>query len=402
MGTKLSMSRLDFSDTSIYDEIYGYIPLTNVELKLVNHHLFQRLNHIKQLGTAFRVFPGAQHTRFSHSLGVMRIMDEMTKSKNLAENSIILKNRQKLRVAALLHDIGHYPLSHVTETIMTEQDTRDKQRHDKLGEHIITKSSIKDIMEKNSIDPSEIGQIITGQHPEPLFNQLMSSELDADRIDYLLRDSIHTGVAYGRFDLDRLIHTLTLDKNNQLCIERSGMHAAEGYVVGRYLMWAVVYTHTVINAFEELIQEICRRQLGSAFPIFEQIKNWIEEDESKFVNFDDNAIFRIIQDKVDDKMTAELRRMLQERKPLVVAREAQWLSEDGVEEKEYFLLDQYRKRSKVDELSKKSDVPAEWIFHNSSRTNLPRLKPLLERPSIEVEETEREMTKVIRVADENG
>jgi hypothetical protein len=397
----MAVTELQFSDTSIYDEIYGYIPLTQVELKLVNHVLFQRLNHIKQLGAAYRVFPGAQHTRFSHSLGVMHIMDRILGSPNLFAH-IPVEDRQKLRVAALLHDIGHYPFSHVIETVMTEHHTIGERKHEKLGEYVLAKSSIADILKANNLDPLEIGQIVTGQSPEPLFNQLMSSELDADRIDYLLRDSIHTGVAYGKFDLNRLIHTLSLDKDGQLCVEKSGMHAAEGYIIGRYLMWAVVYTHRVTNAFEELIENIYSKCAGSELPTFDQIYKLVTEKESVFARFDDNAVFKIIHDGVSEKTVNEMCEMFMKREVLAVAKEAQEISEDGKGEREYFLLDEFKKEDKMQELANRSGIPREWIFHNSSRTQLPSLKPLIERDPSEEEQIGREMSKALRIVDKSG
>jgi len=397
----MAATGLQFSDTSIYDEIYGYIPLTQAELQLVNHILFQRLNNVKQLGAAYRVFPGAQHTRFSHSLGVMYIMDRMVTSPNLV-SQISIEDRKKLRIAALLHDIGHYPFSHVTESVMTEHHTIGERKHEKLSEYIVAKSSIADLLKSNDFDPLEIGQIITGQSSEPLFSQLMSSELDADRIDYLMRDSIHTGVAYGRFDLNRLIHTLSLDKNGQLCVEKSGMHAAEGYIIGRYLMWAVVYTHRVTNAFEELIENIYTKCAGSSLPSFDEIHKMIAENESMFAKFDDNAIFRTVHENAHEKTVDEMCAMFMSREVLAVAKEAQEISEDGKGEKEYFLLDQFKKEDRMQDLAKKSEIPREWIFHNSSRTQLPSLKPLFEISPTGEEQKGREMSKAIRIADKTG
>ncbi len=395
------MADLAFSDTAIYDEIYGYVPLTELELKLVNHRLFQRLNNIKQLGAAYRVFPGAQHTRFSHSLGVMYIIDRMM-STSVLQSEISTKERQKLRVAALLHDIGHYPFSHVIETVMTKQNTESERKHEKLGAYIITNSSIKEILTAGNIDPIEVGQIITGESPEPLYNQLMSSELDADRIDYLLRDAIHTGVAYGRFDLDRLIHTLTIDGNSQLCVEKSGMHAVEGYVIGRYLMWAVVYTHRVINAFELLLERIYQQYIGDALPSYDQIKKLACEDELLFAGFNDASIFKVISEKSVGSSPSELCQMFIDRNVLAVALEAQEISADGRGDRKYFLLDEYRKPSKIKEIAETAGIPDQWIFHNSSRTKLPNLKPLFEMVPEEVDEQKKEMSKGIRILYSDG
>jgi HD superfamily phosphohydrolase len=395
------LADLHFSDTAIYDEIYGYIPLTELELKLVNHRLFQRLNYVKQLGAAYRVFPGAQHTRFSHSLGVMCIIDRMM-SALVLQNKISTEERQKLRVAALLHDIGHYPFSHVIEAVMTEQNTKSERKHEKLGAFIIANSSIKDILAANTIDPLEIGQIITGESPEPLYNQLMSSELDADRIDYLLRDAVHTGVAYGRFDLNRLIHTLTVDKNSQLCVEKSGMHAVEGYVIGRYLMWAVVYTHRVINAFELLLDRIYQQHIGEVLPSYDQIKKLVHKDEPTFAGFTDATLLSLILEKDADNPAAELCQMFIDRTVLEVAMEAQEISADGRGERKYFLLDEYKKQKKVKEIAQAAKIPEEWVFHNSSRAKLPNLKPLFELVPEEVDEQKKEMSKGIRILYKDG
>jgi hypothetical protein len=332
----------------------------------------------------------------------MYIIDRMINSPIL-NSKISDEDKQKLRIAALLHDIGHYPLSHVIETVMTEHHTKNESKHEELGGFIVTNSSIGKILQDGRFDPREIAQIITGKSPEPLFNQLMSSELDADRIDYLLRDSIHTGVAYGRFDLNRVIHTLTLDSQGQLCVEESGLHAVESYIVGRYLMWAVVYTHRVTNAFEELIEQIYKECMGSSFPSFEEIQKSITNDESAFVGFNDSTIFKTICEPSDNKYIAKLCEMFTNRTVLEVAMSAQDISQDGHGRREYFLLDEYRKPDKIKALSSTSNVPEEWIFHNSSRTKLPNLKPLIEQvPENAAESRQMEMSKAIRILYRNG
>lgn len=227
---------LDWSDTSIYDEVHGYIPLTNIELIIVNHPLFQRLNHTKQLGNTYRVFPGAQHTRFSHSLGVMHLIDRMMCSKGVGITDS--DERQKVRLAALLHDIGHYPFSHALESIFSKNGTLSEGKHENFGAYLLKNTSLKDLL--NSFNPEEISAIFRCRSGDTLYNQLISSELDADRADYLLRDSLHTGTVYGRFDINRIMHTLRVSENGLLGIHEEGIGAADGYVIGRYLMWTTV------------------------------------------------------------------------------------------------------------------------------------------------------------------
>ena len=382
--------------------MYGYIPLTEIELELVNHPYFQRLNNIKQLGVGHRVFPGAQHTRFSHSLGIMYLMDRMTNSPSLKDDPLISKNKQKLRIAALLHDIGHYPLSHLVETVMTQNGGC---KHERLSDFVINNSSVRDILEKKSVDPREIGQIITGSSSEPLFNQLMSSDLDVDRLDYLLRDSFHTGVAYGRFDLNRLVHTIALDNQGQLCIDKSGMHAAEGYIVGRYLMWVVVYTHRVTNALELMIKRICQELLGSLLPSFREIKEMIKEQQYYFTGFDDNFLFRTISGKTaETNLTGELCRMYMTREVLTAAKEAQGMAENATKdsEKEYYSLIEYSEEAKLQELAKESEVSADWIYYYRATPSLPDLKPTIEDQEKGIKVEEREMTNALRIVGKDG
>jgi len=328
----------------------------------------------------------------------------MITTKNLTEQ--IGDDRQKLRLAALLHDIGHYPLSHVIETVMTIHGKRKECKHEALGDYIVTNSSLKNIISRHC-NPKKIAQIIRGQSPKPLYNQLMSSDLDADRIDYLLRDSVHTGVAYGKFDLDRLIHTLTLDNQGLLCLEKSGRHAAEGYIIGRYLMWGTVYTHRVINAFNEVIERIYELGMNKEelFYSYDTMKKCASEDEKEFAKINDDYFFRnSYAKKKDDSHIDKLISVLLERRVLEVAAEARGLGKGGTGAKEYFLLDRYRDNEAITELHEKSGVPKEWIFHSNSRNALLDFKPLTDWPldKEKEEEFDKESSKTIRIKGDDG
>lgn len=392
-------SNLKFSDTSIYDEIYGYIDLTEMELRIIDTPLFQRLNNIKQLGMTYRVFPGAQHTRFSHSLGVMYLIDKMAQNLRLC-----LEDRKKLRLASLLHDIGHYPLSHTTEVVFTDHNKIEDAKHEKFGAHLINNSSITDILKKNysEKDILEISSIIQGTSDNPLFNQMMSSELDADRLDYLLRDASHTGVAYGRIDLNRIIHTLDLDTNNYLSIKEEGKHAAEGYIISRYLMWATVYTHRTTSGFDEMIQHIFPRMVEPQYTSFEELK---KIDEAQIVEFDDNYIFSKIHENCrseDDKYLSELCNMFVNRDHLILAADGKLLSEDKEAQENYYHLDAYKSESHIEKLSEICGVDKKWIFHNNSKTQLPTLKPIIEKYIKEEKVEEVEMQKLLRIKQNDG
>lgn len=392
-------SNLEFSDTSIYDEIYGYINLTELELDIIDTPLFQRLNNIKQLGMTYRVFPGAQHTRFSHSLGVMYIIDNISQTLGLC-----LENRKKLRLAALLHDIGHYPFSHTIEVVLTDHNKIEDAKHEKFGAYLINSSSITDILKQNYSQKEilEISSIIQGSSDNPLFNQILSSELDADRLDYLLRDATHTGVAYGRIDLNRIIHTLSLDNNNYLSIKEEGKHAAEGYTIGRYLMWATVYTHKTIAGFDELVQHIFPHIAESYYKSIDEL---VKLDEEEIVKFDDSYIFSKIHEycrKNEDKYLSELCNMFVKREHLILVAEGKILIGDRKAQEKYYNLDSYKHEFQIDKLSEISGIDKNWIFHNNSSTQLPTFKPIIEKYISGEEVEEKEMQKLLRIKRKDG
>ncbi len=264
----------------IFDAVYGYIELNDVEFKLVNSPLFQRLHWIKQLGPLYTIFPSAQHSRFSHSIGVFHIMKKMIdRLKDEIPRFETGDDGEKcLRLAALLHDIGHVPLSHIGENALISSykpsqqtdsvklDVRTGWRslfdeeyratstklHELISAYIILNSKeIEDILKEipgwgDSENPGRregniknIAKIITGQHQNNIFSSMLHSELDADRLDYLLRDSFFTGVDYGKIDLDYIVSRFSVKKDRDqyhLCLGHKGIHTLEHYVLGRYFL----------------------------------------------------------------------------------------------------------------------------------------------------------------------
>ncbi len=237
----------------VFDEIHGYIPLNTVERRIVDTPTFQRLRRVKQLAQAWFVYPGAVHTRFSHSLGVMHLMDKI--ATKLAKMGFIRKDDlELLKVAALLHDIGHTPYSHAIETFFK---IRYGIRHEDIGSWIIIEDpDIKEILNEYGINPYEVAAIIQGKHRESSYNMLMSSDMDVDRLDYLLRDALHTGVRYGVIDIDRIVQTLTLDNEGYVAVPQKAVQAVESFYIARLHMYRSVYYHKTIASYQLLIQEI--------------------------------------------------------------------------------------------------------------------------------------------------
>ena len=239
----------------IYDELHGFIGLHNIEVSIVDTPTFQRLRRIKQLAQAWYVYPGAIHTRFSHSLGVFRLA-ELISNKFIREGFINEDEALLLRVSALLHDIGHTPYSHTLEQYFLQKYGL---RHEDITSWIISEDPyINESLKSNGIDPNEIVAIIRGLHRNRLLSLVLSSDLDVDRLDYLPRDALHTGVAYGLIDLDRIIQTLSVSKDGMLAIPPKAIQAVESFYIARLHMYRAVYYHKTITSYQLLLGTIYR------------------------------------------------------------------------------------------------------------------------------------------------
>lgn len=223
--------------------------------RLINTPEFQRLRNIKQLGLALYTFQGAEHSRFTHSLGVMhvmtRILDQLAKKHRISEESRIVG-----RAAALLHDIGHGPFSHVIEKVL-------RQNHERWTVAIISDPTTAVHRALADFDPSlplRVASAIDHDYMPSFIGQLVSSQLDADRLDYLLRDSLMTGAKYGNYDLEWIIHALEIDSDgDRIFVASNGYYAAEEYLQARYYMFRQVYFHRSLRSAEAVLRSILRR-----------------------------------------------------------------------------------------------------------------------------------------------
>ncbi len=278
------------------DPLYGYIHV-DYELikKLINTSPFQRLRRVRQLSGVQMVFHGAEHSRFSHSMGVYEIANRFLTVPDLSK---ALSDREKLifLCAALLHDIGHGAYSHAFEDIFNVN-------HELIGANLIEHHhEISSLL--NEIDSkfaSDVASIIRKEKKFPLIEQLISSQLDVDRLDYLERDAYFTGAAYGHIDLDRLIRVMRI-KDGQVVFKVSGIHAIENYLISRYHMYWQVYYHPVSRAYEVILEKIYMRVkdlLLSDFPFkgnVEPLKKIIEDptDIDDYLEIDDFYINGLI------------------------------------------------------------------------------------------------------------
>ena len=229
-------------------------------IKLIDTREFQRLRHIRQLGLAHYTYQGAEHSRFTHSLGVMHLMTRVL--NRFRERQIIsAEARVVARVAALLHDLGHWPFSHVMEKVL-------HQNHESWTVKIIADPDTqahKLLAAFEASLPDKVVAAIENKYRPAFVCQLVSSQLDVDRLDYLLRDSLMTGAQYGNYDLEWLIQSLEVDlENDRVYLAANGLYAAEEYLRARYYMFRQVYFHRTLRSAETVLQCIMRRAVELA------------------------------------------------------------------------------------------------------------------------------------------
>ena len=261
------------ADKYFRDPIHGSISFDKQRerliIDLINTREVQRLRRIRQLGALFLTFHGAEHTRFTHSVGVAfmakRIFDSLEASGQIAMRPGAAERARIVSIAAaLLHDLGHGPFSHLYEKVFNDR------RHEEWTRLVIRNSrgEVGRLLRRAGLANDILGVYDRTYRPS-FVSDIVSSQLDADRLDYLLRDSFMTGVAYGRFDLDWVLKNLRLarrgkDRDLRLCINGTkGYHAAEQFIIGRYLMYQQVYYHKTGRAAEQMIRTILQRLVDS-------------------------------------------------------------------------------------------------------------------------------------------
>lgn len=317
--------------------IHGFIGLTELEREIVNQPVFQRLRWIKQLGWTDYVYPGASHTRFEHSLGVMHLASRLYEAVVGASEKVLKEvfayteagfshDWQVVRLAGLLHDVGHPPFSHATERLLPWKTPETYQLFPGLAEPAeqyehedysvaIIETFLKDLIEQDRsnrrnlrVTTKEIAALISKRTPggSALFwKDIISGQLDADRMDYLLRDSLHAGVSYGRFDLDRVVNSVCAIRRPEeesaepkIAIMKGGIFAAEALIVARYWMHKQVYFHKTRLAFdhhlEKAVEEILladqKFKTGSAcFP-----GPGSAEELRRFLKWDDHRVMELL------------------------------------------------------------------------------------------------------------
>ena len=273
------------------DPIHRYIHVKDQLIwDLIKTKEFQRLRRIKQLGTLNLAFHTAEHSRFGHSLGVYEIVRRMIDESFSGREAWSDDDRPLAMCAALLHDLGHGPFSHCFEKIFNTD-------HEKFTQAIITgETEVNEVLRRVSPDfPKAVAEVINKTHENKLVISMISSQIDADRMDYLQRDAYFTGVSYGMFDMERILR-LMRPSENEVLIKESGMHAVENFIMSRYQMYWQIYFHAVSRGGEVLLNNCFKRakylyETGYQFdtaptvfiPFFEErvtVEEYVELDET--------------------------------------------------------------------------------------------------------------------------
>ena len=355
----------------IIDPIHDFIRVYDYELPIIDNPLFQRLRRIKQLSGAHLTYPSAQHSRFEHSLGVMHIATEAGFALN-EKGFLNSDDVQILRLAGLLHDIGHGPFSHLFEEVIQDK----KISHEDYGKKIILNSEIGDVLSKTGFDKKIIAQIAFGESKFQYLNEIISGSLSADMMDYLLRDGYFTGAEHANVDHKRITQSLHIHKK-KIALERSALYSFESMMHSRYQMFKAVYFHKTVRAAEVMLIQALR----------------LSDDEFGFSSFnldeyvkltDEFVISSIIFSKSSKlKRARQLAENYQNRKLLKCVFERILTSQTNL------------KKTRTDELrlelSKKSKIDENEIFVDSSVT-----------PSIPLAPSKNESKSIVLISNEGG
>ncbi|HJU79905.1 MAG TPA: HD domain-containing protein [Nitrososphaeraceae archaeon] len=233
----------------IADPIHKFIRFTDLERKIIDSSVFQRLRRIKQLAGAHLVYPAAQHSRFEHSLGTMHVAG--LAGEHLFSLGVIDKESiQELRVASLLHDIGHGPFSHLFEEALKVTNNKN---HETIGAEIICKTELNDILSGFGYSGKTISEISFGNSKVKFKNEIISGSLSADLMDYLPRDGFFTGVEYGKVDYNRIINSFRVTDSESLALDISSFYSFESMIISRFEMFRAVYFHKTVRSAEVML-----------------------------------------------------------------------------------------------------------------------------------------------------
>ena len=333
----------------IKDPVHGYVYITELEKKIIDSFPVQRLRRLRQLAGAEYVYPGANHTRFEHSVGVMYLAGKVVENPNIGQR-INEDEAEMVRIAALLHDVGHGPFSHVFEHLLDKE--LGGKTHEDMTRWIIATSELKDILNKAGYDPKEIGKLATNKLEKPskaFLGQIISSAVDVDKLDFVVRDTHHTGAEYGFVDVFRLIHAFDV-LNGDLAVDLGALSALESFIIARIESFKSIYFHRVGRAAQIMLamaMEKANEELGlTSFKTPEE-----------YLAMDDYTVWTMLK---NCEKSREIIENLERRKMLKCAYERTFYQKDAVISN-IFSKEAHRKELRED-IAKKAGVDTEAVI----------------------------------------
>ena len=336
----------------IKDPVHGYVYITEAEKEVVDSFPVQRLRRLRQLAGAEYVYPGANHTRFEHSIGVMYLAGRVLQNPNISQR-VSEDEADIVRIAALLHDVGHGPFSHIFEQLLAKALNK---THEDMTLWIVKNSELKDVISGIGYDPGEVGRLAVGRLRKPgkaFLDQIISSSIDVDKLDFIVRDTYHTGAEYGYIDVFRLIHTLdVLDEN--LAVDLGALSALESFIIARVESFKSIYFHRVGRAAQIMLataMERANEELG--------LVNFKTPEE--YLAMDDYTVWTMLK---NCQKSSEIIKSLERRRMLKCAYEQTFYVKDktvssifGVEEFRNQIRDKIAEEAKVEPEAIIIDVP---------------------------------------------
>ncbi|WP_432410449.1 HD domain-containing protein [Rasiella sp. SM2506] len=332
----------------INDPIYGFITVPNkLIFELIEHRFFQRLRRISQMGMSYLVYPGAHHTRFHHALGAMFLMEKAVRVLRSKNTEISTTEEDALYIAILLHDIGHGPFSHAMEHSIVENISHEQ----------ISLWMMEELNKEFKGALTVAIKIFKNEYPRKFLHQLVSGQLDMDRLDYLRRDSFYTGVSEGAVNSERLIAMLYV-KDDALMVEEKGIYSVEKFIVARRLMYWQVYLHKTSLVAEQLLVKMLKRakylsDKGAEVPASTALSYFLRNHVSAqdfsaeildtFATLDDYDIVSAMKTWVhhEDFVLSELSKMLLNRDLLKIKLKKKPIPKEKMEEKRSEVMEKY-------------------------------------------------------------
>lgn len=336
----------------IKDPVYGYAYITEKEKEIIDSYPVQRLRRLRQLAGAEYVYPGANHTRFEHSVGVMYLAGKVAENPNISQ-LISEEEAEMVRIAALLHDIGHGSFSHIFEHLLTKELNK---THEDMTSWIIRNSELKDIINKLGYEAEDIAELAVGdlyKKGKAFLNQIIRSSIDVDKLDFVVRDTYHTGAEYGFVDVFRLIHTFDVLDGN-LAADMGALSTLESFIIARIESFKSIYFHRVGRAAQIMLAtalEKANEELG--------LTNFKTPEE--YLAMDDYTVWTMLK---NCKKSSQIIRNLERRRMLKCAYEQTFYVKDktvsnifSAEEFRNQIREKIAKNAKVDSDAIVIDVP---------------------------------------------